>query len=60
MTEHQAATVLAGLVLFLFVRRFRAADLRWLGWLCYGTSIVLLVAVGVAGDVSYGARRWLT
>src|SRR5689334_1236782 len=60
LMEHQAATVLAGLVLFLVVRRFRALDLRWLGWLCYGLSILLLVAVGVAGDVSYGARRWLT
>ncbi|HEY2297438.1 MAG TPA: FtsW/RodA/SpoVE family cell cycle protein [Jatrophihabitans sp.] len=60
LMEHQAATVFAGFVLFVIVRRFRAADLRWLGWLCYAVSVLLLVAVGVAGDVSYGARRWLT
>ena len=58
--NHQLVTVLAGVALFFVARRFRATDLRWIAWVVYGVSIVLLIAVGVAGDLSYGARRWLT
>jgi cell division protein FtsW (lipid II flippase) len=60
LTNHQLAVVLGGLVLFLVVHRFRTASLPWLGWCCYGLSIVLLLAVEVFGTSAYGARRWLT
>ncbi len=60
LAQHQAAVVAGGIVLFCLLRRCRTASLRWLGWSCYGLSIVLLVAVVVLGDLGYGARRWLT
>jgi cell division protein FtsI/penicillin-binding protein 2/cell division protein FtsW (lipid II flippase) len=60
LTNHQLTVVLGGLVLFLVVHRFRTASLPWLGWSCYGLSIVLLLAVEFFGSSSYGARRWLT
>src|SRR5229473_7771999 len=45
LTNHQLTVVLGGLVLFLVVHRSRTASLPWLGWCCYGLSIVLLLAV---------------
>jgi cell division protein FtsI/penicillin-binding protein 2/cell division protein FtsW (lipid II flippase) len=57
---HQVVTVLAGVVLFVVMRRLPATALARLGWTCYSLSVVLLAAVLVAGDSTYGARRWLT
>ncbi len=57
---HQIITVLAGVAIFLALRRLPSSSLRWFGWTCYGLSVVLLVAVIGAGDAGFGARRWLT
>ena len=59
LVQHQLVVVAVGVLMFLLLRRFRAASLRWLGWSCYLLSIVLLLAVDVVGVTSYGARRWL-
>ncbi len=60
LADHQAAVVAGSIVLLCVLRRSRTASLRWLGWGCYAASIGLLLAVAVAGDLGYGARRWLT
>lgn len=60
LAEHQAAVVAAGIGLFCVLRRCRTASLRWLGWGCYAASVLLLLVVVAAGDVGFGARRWLT
>jgi cell division protein FtsI/penicillin-binding protein 2/cell division protein FtsW (lipid II flippase) len=60
LADHQAAVVAGGIVLFCVLRGCRTSSLRWLGWGCYTTSVALLLAVAVAGDLGYGARRWLT
>lgn len=57
--QHQIVVVVAGVVLFLVLRRWRTDGLRWLGWTCYGTAVLLLAAVVVAGSQVSGARRWL-
>jgi len=59
LVRHQLVVVVAGVVLFLVLRRWRADGLRWLGWTCYGTSVLLLLAVDAAGSQVNGARRWL-
>src|SRR5262249_55162138 len=43
----------------LILRRWRTDGLRWLGWACYCTSVLLLLAVDAAGSEVNGARRWL-
>src|SRR5690242_8748784 len=58
--EHQLVTLAVGLVLFVTAGWVHASALRWLGRLCYGVGVVLLVAVGLVGSSDYGARRWLT
>ncbi|HEY3005123.1 MAG TPA: FtsW/RodA/SpoVE family cell cycle protein [Kribbellaceae bacterium] len=60
LADHQAAVVAGGIVLFCVLRRCRTASLRWLGWGAYAASVLLLLIVVVAGDLGYGARRWLT
>src|SRR6266536_2762482 len=60
LAEHQAAVVAGGIALFCVLRRCRTASLRWLGWGSYGLSVLLLLVVVVAGDLGFGARRWLT
>src|SRR6476469_9127090 len=60
LVQHQMITVLAGVAVFVGMRRLRADSLRWFGWTCYWVSVVLLAVVGVVGDVGLGARRWLT
>jgi cell division protein FtsI/penicillin-binding protein 2/cell division protein FtsW (lipid II flippase) len=60
LADHQAAVVAGGIVLFCVLRRCRTASLRWLGWASYGASVFLLLVVVAAGDLGYGARRWLT
>src|SRR5215471_10693883 len=60
LAEHQAAVVAGGIVLFCVLRRCRTSSLRWLGWASYGASVFLLLVVVAAGDLGYGARRWLT
>src|SRR6266571_2005006 len=60
LADHQAAVVAGSIVLLCVLRRCRTTSLRWLGWGCYAASIGLLLAVAVAGDLGYGARRWLT
>src|SRR6266516_463813 len=59
LADHQAAVVAGSIVLLCVLRRCRTTSLRWLGWGCYAASIGLLLAVAVAGDLGYGARRWL-
>jgi cell division protein FtsI/penicillin-binding protein 2/cell division protein FtsW (lipid II flippase) len=56
---HQLVVDGAGVVLFLVFRHSRTEGLRWLGWGCYVTSLVLLLAVDVAAGSVNGARRWL-
>lgn len=56
---HQVAVDAAGVVLFVVLSRFRASGLRWLGWACYATSVVLLLLVDAAGVAANGAQRWL-
>src|SRR6266571_4937931 len=60
LADHQAAVVAGSIVLLCVLRRCRTTSLRWLGWGAYTTSVALLLAVAVAGDLGYGARRWLT
>jgi cell division protein FtsI/penicillin-binding protein 2/cell division protein FtsW (lipid II flippase) len=60
LVQHQMITVLAGVVVFVGMRRLHADSLRWFGWTCYWVSVVLLAVVGVVGDAGLGARRWLT
>lgn len=57
---HQFATLLVGAVLFVVLRKVGTARLVWFGWTCYGVSVLLLATVAVGGDVSFGARRWIT
>ena len=57
--RHQLAVVVGGVVLFLVLRQWRTAGLRWLGWGCYALSVVLLVAVDVGGTSARGAQRWI-
>lgn len=57
--RHQAVVVVVGLVLLVGLTRFRSAGLRWCGWLCYVSSVVLLGAVELAGVSAYGAQRWI-
>ncbi|HET8604364.1 MAG TPA: FtsW/RodA/SpoVE family cell cycle protein, partial [Marmoricola sp.] len=57
--RHQLVVDAAGIVLFLLLRWSNTDGLRWLGWGCYGVSIVLLMAVDLAGSTVNGARRWL-
>jgi len=59
LVRHQLAVVLVGAGLFLLLHRFRAASLPWLGWACYGASLLLLVYVELAGRTAYGAQRWV-
>jgi cell division protein FtsI/penicillin-binding protein 2/cell division protein FtsW (lipid II flippase) len=58
----QMVVVAPGLVLLVALRRVRAARAEWLallGWVCYGASVLLLLAVMVAGAEAKGAKRWL-
>jgi cell division protein FtsI/penicillin-binding protein 2/cell division protein FtsW (lipid II flippase) len=57
--RHQLVVDVAGVALFLVLRRWRTEGLRWLGWGCYVVSVLLLVAVDVAGPMVNGVRRWL-
>lgn len=57
--RHQLVVDAAGVVLFLVLRRWRTDGLRWLGWGCYATSVLMLVAVDLGGSTVNGARRWL-
>jgi cell division protein FtsI/penicillin-binding protein 2/cell division protein FtsW (lipid II flippase) len=57
---HQVVTLAVGVVLFVGARWVHASALRWLGRVCYGVGLVLLIAVGAIGSSDYGARRWLT
>jgi cell division protein FtsI/penicillin-binding protein 2/cell division protein FtsW (lipid II flippase) len=57
---HQGVTVTLGVVLFVVLRRLPPAASARLGWSCYSLSVVLLAAVLLVGDSTYGARRWLT
>lgn len=57
--RHQLLVDVAGVVLFLLLRRWRTEGLRWLGWGCYLVSLVLLAAVDLGGSTVNGARRWL-
>lgn len=57
--RHQLVVDLAGVALFLVLSRWRADGLRWLGWGCYVTSVLMLVAVDLGGSTVNGARRWL-
>src|SRR5690348_16140442 len=43
LAEHQLLAVLAGLVMFVVLRRVRAEQLRRLSWWCYGLSLLLLL-----------------
>jgi cell division protein FtsI/penicillin-binding protein 2/cell division protein FtsW (lipid II flippase) len=57
--RHQLVVDVAGVALFLFLRRWRSDGLRWLGWGCYVVSVLLLMAVDLGGSTVNGARRWL-
>jgi cell division protein FtsI/penicillin-binding protein 2/cell division protein FtsW (lipid II flippase) len=57
--RHQLVVDGAGVVLFLILRRWRTDGLRWLGWGCYATSVLMLIAVDLGGSTVNGARRWL-
>jgi cell division protein FtsI/penicillin-binding protein 2/cell division protein FtsW (lipid II flippase) len=57
--RHQLVVDGAGVLLFVLLRRSRTDGLRWLGWGCYATSLLLLLAVDTAGSTVNGARRWL-
>ncbi len=57
--QHQLVVVVAGVALFVVLRRWRTDGLLWLGWGCYGLSLLLLVAVDLGGTTVNGARRWL-
>ena len=59
VVSHQLAVDAAGVALFLVLLRWRSEGLRWLGWGCYVTSVLLLMAVDVLGSSVNGARRWL-
>lgn len=59
VVRHQLAVDAAGVALFLVLLRWRSVGLRWLGWGCYVTSVLLLMAVDVLGSSVNGARRWL-
>ncbi len=59
LIRHQLVVDVAGVVLFLVLRRWRTAGLRWLGWGSYVTSVLLLMAVDLGGSTVNGARRWL-
>jgi len=59
LVRHQLLVVLVGVGLFLVLEQFRAASLSWLGWGCYGLSVVLLVVVDLSGVSAYGAQRWV-
>jgi len=59
LAGHQARVVVAGVLLFLVLRRLGTAVLPWLGWISYVGSVVLLVVVELTGVVSHGAQRWL-
>src|SRR6476646_5490617 len=58
--EHQLVTLAVGAALFVAAGWVHASALRWLGRVCYGVGVALLVAVGLIGSSDYGARRWLT
>jgi cell division protein FtsI/penicillin-binding protein 2/cell division protein FtsW (lipid II flippase) len=58
----QLLVVMPGIVLLVFLRRLRAVRAEYLaqlGWVCYGVSILMLVAVMVVGVEAKGAQRWL-
>jgi cell division protein FtsI/penicillin-binding protein 2/cell division protein FtsW (lipid II flippase) len=59
LIRHQLVVDVAGVALFLILRRWRTDGLRWLGWGCYVVSLVLLTAVDLGGSTVNGARRWL-
>lgn len=59
LVKHQFFVVLVGVGLFVVLQRYRVATLPWLGWGCYGLSVVLLAAVDVVGQTKYGAQRWI-
>jgi cell division protein FtsW (lipid II flippase) len=59
LVRHQLVVDAAGVVLFLVLRRWRTAGLRWLGWGSYLASLLLLLAVDLGGSTVNGARRWL-
>lgn len=60
LAERQAMAVGVGLVLLVVLRRSDQRYLPAFGWLCYGVSVIALVAVAFMGASAYGARRWLT
>ena len=55
----QLTVVAPGIVLLVALRRMRTERLVVLGWGCYGLSVLLLIAVMLAGLEAKGARRWL-
>ncbi|RYU11796.1 FtsW/RodA/SpoVE family cell cycle protein [Nocardioides iriomotensis] len=59
LIRHQLVVDVAGVALFLLLRRWRTDGLRWLGWGCYLVSLVMLAAVDLGGTTANGARRWL-
>jgi rod shape determining protein RodA len=57
--RRQIVWALAGMACFACVAMLDYRNLASFGWLFYGVSLVLLVAVLVVGEKTYGARRWL-
>ncbi|MGQ0480712.1 MAG: FtsW/RodA/SpoVE family cell cycle protein [Pseudonocardia sp.] len=59
LAVRQAGVGLAGLVLVAALWRFRVRMLTVLGWACYLTAVVFLVAVEIVGVSANGATRWI-
>jgi rod shape determining protein RodA len=57
--RRQMVWALAGMACFACVAMLDYRNLASFGWLFYGVSLVLLVAVLLVGERIYGARRWL-
>ena len=59
LAVRQAAFALAGVVLLAALWRARLRVLTVLGWACYASALVFLVAVRFVGSSANGATRWI-
>ncbi|WP_308259099.1 FtsW/RodA/SpoVE family cell cycle protein [Pseudonocardia sp. H11422] len=59
MAVRQAVIAGVGVLLLALLWRFRVRLLTVLGWVCYGSAVLLLGAVLVVGLSANGATRWI-
>src|SRR4051812_43634585 len=59
LAARQAMIAVGGVLALAVFWRFRVRYLGVLGWIAYGTAVVLLIGVLAVGSSANGATRWI-